>query len=436
MAGAPAPAPSGARPDRHFLGMPLALLGGYIAIVFCMTGDGIEQAFLSKYLVNLGFTASQSALVFTVYGATAALSSWLSGVLADVFTPRRIMLIGVAWWLAFHCLFLWLGLGLGHPNLPLTLLFYGIRGFAYPLFFYGFFVWVVEKSRPQELASAIGWTWAMFTIGYGIIGSYLPSFTIVSLGYMGTLWMSLIWVFVGGLLIFFFTKSDPKVEPVFAGLDGEKPGKLAEISKCVTLIFHNRNIALALITRIICNLSLFGFPVIMPLFYTSPQIGFSLPQWALIWGTFFLVQPVTNVVWGLIGDRIGWMRQMRWFGFVGCGTASLLFYWLPSHFPHNMMAATIAALLFAFTVTSFVPMGAIFPMMEPEHKGAAVSVQNLGGGLANFGGPMIAALILPIWGFKGVVIIYGILYYSAAVLTLFIHVDQPRGASAASLATH
>ena len=111
MAGAQAPAPSGARPDRHFLGMPLALLGGYIAIVFCMTGDGIEQAFLSKYLVNLGFTAGQSALVFTVYGATAALSSWLSGVLADVFTPRRIMLIGVAWWLAFHCLFLWLGLG-------------------------------------------------------------------------------------------------------------------------------------------------------------------------------------------------------------------------------------------------------------------------------------------------------------------------------------
>jgi len=31
----------GAPVDRHFLGMPLALLGGYIAIVFCMTGDGI-----------------------------------------------------------------------------------------------------------------------------------------------------------------------------------------------------------------------------------------------------------------------------------------------------------------------------------------------------------------------------------------------------------
>jgi len=427
----PVPAPE-AHPDRHFLGMPLALLGGYIAIVFCMTGDGIEQAFLSKYLVNLGFTAGDSALVFTVYGATAAVSSWLSGVLADVFTPRRIMLIGIAWWLIFHVLFL--VFGLGPANLPLTLLFYGIRGFAYPLFFYGFFVWVVQKSRPHELASAIGWTWSMFTIGYGIVGSYLPSYTIGWIGYMGTLWMSMAWVIAGGLLIYFFTGGVSSV-PNASVARGET-GKFAEIGKCVTLIFRSRNIALALITRIICNLSLFGFPVIMPLFYTSSRVGFTVPEWARIWGTFFLVQPVTNVVWGLIGDRIGWMRQMRWFGFVGCGTASLLFYWLPLHYGHNTLAATIAALLFAFTVTSFVPMGAIFPMMEPEHKGAAVSVQNLGGGLANFGGPVLAAIILPLWGIAGVVVVYGVLYYTAAVLTLFIHVDQPKGVSTAEIATH
>jgi len=411
--------------------MPVALLGGYIAIVFCMTGDGIEQAFLSKYVVNLGFTAGDSALLFTVYGATAALASWLSGVLADVFTPRRIMLVGVAWWLVFHVLFLWLGLG--HLNLPLMLLFYGIRGVAYPLFFYGFFVWVVQRSRPHELASAIGWTWSMFTIGYGIVGSYLPSFTIQWIGYMGTLWMSMVWVFVGGLLIYFFTGGISST-PNASIAQGES--KFGEIAKCVTLIFNNRNIALALITRIICNLSLFGFPVIMPLLYTSPRVGFSVPEWARIWGMFFLVQPITNVLWGLIGDRIGWMRQMRWVGFCGCGTASLLFYWIPIHFPHNMFAASIAALLFAFTVTAFVPMGAIFPMMEPKHKGAAVSVQNLGGGLANFGGPMLAALILPLWGFKGVVIVYGALYYTAAVLTLFIHVDQPKRTSSSSLMTH
>lgn len=412
--------------------MPLALLGGYIAIVFCMTGDGIEQAFLSKYIVSLGFTARDAALVFTVYGATAALSSWLSGVLADVFTPRRIMLVGVAWWLVFHALLL--VFGLQHPNLWLMTIFYGIRGFAYPMFFYGFFVWVVQKSHPHELASAIGWTWSMFTIGYGIIGSYLPSFTIPVIGFMGTLWMSMIWVFIGGLLIYFYTGGVTATRNV--SIARGDSSHFSEISKCVTLIFRNRNIALALITRVICNLSLFGFPVIMPLFYTSPQVGFSVPEWLRIWGTFFLVQPVTNVVWGLIGDRIGWMRQMRWFGFVGCGTASLLFYWIPAHLGHNTFAATLGALFFAVTVTSFVPMGAIFPMMEPEHKGAAVSVQNLGGGLANLGGPMLAALILPVAGFAGVVVVYGILYYLAAVLTLFIHVNQPKGVASASLSSH
>lgn len=415
--------------DRAFLGMPLALLPGYIAIIFCMTGDGIEQAFLSKYMVDLGFSVQHSSLVFTVYGLTAAISAWLSGVLADLFSPRRVMLFGIVWWLLFHALFL--QFGLTHMNLTLTLLFYGVRGFAYPLFFYGFFVWVVETAPPARLASAIGWIWGMFTIGYGIIGSYLPSITIPMFGFLPTLWMSMAWVLAGGV-IFFFMKN-PRV---LAAAPAASHGKLAELAKGLTLIFENRNIGLALITRVICNLSLFGFPVIMPIFYTSAAVGFSTPQWIRIWGTFFLVQPFTNIIWGNIGDRIGWMRQMRWVGFVGCGTATLLFYYLPLHFGANMFAAVIAALLFAFTITSFVPMGAIFPMMAPEHKGAAVSIQNLGGGLANFCGPALATLLLPYGGTRAVVIAYAVLYFFAAVLTLFIHVDQPRHVSSASLMTH
>jgi len=424
--------------DRYILGMPLALLGGYIAIILSMTGDGIEQAFLSKYLVGTGYTAEQASLVFTVYGATAALSSWLSGVVAEIFSPRRVMLFGLCFWMLFHALFL--SFGLGAHSFALTLLFYGIRGVAYPLFFYGFFVWVVQQSQPHQLASAIGWVWAMFTVGYGIVGSYLPSFTIPAIGFMGTLWMSMAWVFGGFLMVLFATK---QMEPAAAARhgeeihkDAEKRSKLAELGKGVTLIFENRNIGMALVTRVICNLSLFGFPVIMPLYYTSAQIGFSTSEWLRIWGTFFLVQPITNVTWGLIGDRIGWMRQMRWVGFVGCGSASLLFLLGPRWFPHNMTVAAIAALLFALTITSFVPMGAIFPMMEPRHKGAAVSVQNLGGGLANFGGPALATLILPHWGINGVVYTYAVLYWGAAVLTLFIKVDQPHGVRTRELAGH
>jgi polyol permease family len=410
--------------DRAMLGMPLALLGGYIAILFCMTGDGIEQAFLSKYIVDLGFSPSQASLVFTVYGATAAFSSLASGVLSEMFSPKKVMLVGIVWWLLFHVLFL--QFGLAHSNLPLILIFYALRGFAYPLFFYGFFVWVVQNTPGHNLAAAIGWIWCMFTVGYGIIGSYLPSFTIPVIGFMGTLWMSMAWVLIGGLLIFFATKTLARENLTAQIQSQQSKSRLQELSKGVTLIFANRNMGLALITRVICNLSLFGFPVVMPLFYTSRRVGFTTSQWLLVWGTFFLIQPFTNVMWGIIGDRIGWMRQMRWVGFVGCGTASLLFYYLPYLFPHRFSVAVLVAILFALTVTSFVPMGAIFPMIEPNHKGAAVSVQNLGGGLSNFLGPAIATLVLARFGIGAIVILYAALYYLAAGITLFIKVDQPQ----------
>lgn len=416
---------------RTLLGMPVALMGGYIAILFCMTGDGIEQAFLSKYLVNLGFTATQASLVFTVYGATAAVASLASGVLSEIFSPKRAMLAGVFWWLLFHVLFL--QFGLSHVDLPMILIFYGLRGFAYPFFFYGFFVWVVENSPEHRLAAAVGWIWCMFTIGYGIIGSYLPSFTIPRIGFMGTLWMSMAWVFVGGLIILFATKSSPLDK---ANKAARANSKLHEISKGISLIFENRHMGLALIIRVICNLSLFGFPVIMPLFFTSSHIGFTTSQWLLIWGTSYAIQPITNVMWGNIGDRIGWMRQMRWFGFVGCGTATLSFYFLPYLFPHRLPVAIFAALFFALTVTAFVPMGAIFPMIEPTHKGAAISVQNLGGGLSNFLGPAIATLLLARCGIAAIVIFYAALYFIAAIITLYIKVDQPLHASRGEFLVH
>ncbi|GCE88706.1 ribitol transporter [Komagataeibacter diospyri] len=413
-------------------GMPVALFWGYIAVALYMTGDGIEVAFLSKYVTGIGFSARQAGLLFTVYGATAAVASWLSGVLAEVYGPRRIMAIGTLWWVVCHVAFL--SGGVMRHDFVLMLVFYGLRGFAYPLFFYAFFFWIVQRTPDHRLASAIGWVWSMFTIGYGIIASFLPSFTIPAIGFLPTLWMSLAWVGCGGLLAFLAIRDDaPAAIDTHEGRSLRH--QLTEISRGLTLIVHNRDIALALVTRIICNLSLFGFPVVMPLFYTSAEGGFTMPQWLRIYGIFFLVQPFTNVMWGIVGDRIGWLRQMRWVGFVGCGIATLAFYYLPHAAPGNMVVAIFAALLFALTITSFVPMGAIFPMLAPEHKGAAVSVQNLGGGLANFAGPALATVLVAGYGTQGVVVTFASLYFLGAVLTCFIRLVQPRGVHAMDVAS-
>ncbi len=76
-----------------------------------MTGDG-ELAFLSHYIKALGFTPAQASFAFTLYGLAAALSAWVSGVVAEIITPQPCTLF----------------FGLGRANYALILLFYGIRG--------------------------------------------------------------------------------------------------------------------------------------------------------------------------------------------------------------------------------------------------------------------------------------------------------------------
>lgn len=118
---------------KLWMGIPTVVFLGIIAIFIFMTGDGIEQAFLSKYIVDIGFSKSQASLVFAVYGVMVVVGSWLAAVLSDVYGPRKVMTSGVVLWIVFHVLFLTFGLQVENYNM--MLLMYGIRGIAYPLFF-------------------------------------------------------------------------------------------------------------------------------------------------------------------------------------------------------------------------------------------------------------------------------------------------------------
>lgn len=179
-------------PQGLLFGLPISLIWGFVAIAVFMTGDGIELAFLSRYVVDLGFSPTQATLLFTVYGLLAAISSWGSGVLAETFGPRRIMLIGVAAWIVFHVLFLIFGLE--QQNYTLMVVFYGIRGLAYPLFIYAFMVWIAQVTPGARMASAMGWFWSMYCIGIGLLGNWIPSLSISRIGFINTLWVGVFWV--------------------------------------------------------------------------------------------------------------------------------------------------------------------------------------------------------------------------------------------------
>src|SRR6185437_472050 len=91
-----------------------------------------------------------------------------------------------------------LTLGLRSGSLFLLLLTYGLRGLGYPLFAFGFLVWITVAAPKRRLGSAMGWFWFAFTGGLPTLGSVVASFFVPRVGPYATLWISLILVILGG----------------------------------------------------------------------------------------------------------------------------------------------------------------------------------------------------------------------------------------------
>ncbi|CAI3941311.1 Atg22 family (BtlA) (PUBMED:12583894) [Commensalibacter communis] len=407
--------------------MPLPLIWGYIAIAIFMAGDGFEMAFLSKYITNMGFSQEQATFVFTVYAFVAAIAAWSSGVIAEVITPQKAMLAGFAIWVVFHVLFMTLGIGM--HNYPLMVIFYGLRGFGYPLFIYSFIILLIHNLPQNKISTAMGWFWAAYSVGLGTIGGLLPGYTNSKIGEHGTLWLALIWVAVGGLLALFALRK-VKISEEKANLSSSE--KIHELTRAITILFTNKYIFMSALIRIINTIPLFGVAIIMPWFlegdpkHNLAGLGFKNEEWQQIWALFLTITIFTNVLWGIMGDHIGWLRQVRWIGCV-CGVFSCLaFYYVPLYFGHNYYAAMIPAVMLGITVAAFVPMTAVFTALEPNHQGAAISIYNLSASLSQSVAAIIAGAVIGIWGISGVLWTYAGLYVFAAILTYFIKVDQPK----------
>ena len=136
-------APTRTWADR--LGMPGALRWGYVGLLIFMIGDGVESGYLAVFLGDRGLSDGNVGLLFTVYGVAAGLAAWASGALSDLWGPRRVMMIGLVIWVGFQLLML--TVALPSMNYSLLLLCYGFRGLGYPLFAYGFLVWIAAATR-------------------------------------------------------------------------------------------------------------------------------------------------------------------------------------------------------------------------------------------------------------------------------------------------
>jgi polyol permease family len=392
------------------LGMHPALAIGYLGLLLFMVGDGVEAGFLSPLLIDLHFSTEQVALVFTAYGAAAALASWLSGALTDIFGPKKVMWVGLLIWLGFELPFL-LG-GIAHANYSVILVSYGVRGLGYPLFAYGFLCWIAAVTPECYRATAIGWFWSARTGGLPTLGALLASYAVPIIGGYKTLWVSVGLVAVGGLITLFGTKESHGDLPL--ATTGENPLRL--LLRGISIVWKHPKVGLGGIVATITTTSEFGFLVFLPIYYVR-TVGFTLPQWLQILSVMFATNVVANLFWGWAGDKVGWRRTITFAGACGCALTTLGLFYIPNLFGANYVLVIAAGMAYGIALAGFVPIAAIMSILAPESQGAAMSIMNLGSGLSAFLGPALAGLFLPRMGVSGVIWIFAGMYVVSAVIS-------------------
>lgn len=387
---------------------------GYLGILIFMMGDGIEQGWLSPYLVERGLSIQQSAALFTVYGITIAISSWLSGVMAETYGIRKVMFEGLLLYLMGTIGFV--GFGIPDLNYPVMLLTYALRGLGYPLFAYSFLVWIAYNTPKEQLGKAVGWFWFVFTGGLNVLGAYYSSWAIVRFGHINTLWTSVFWALLGAFLALVVNKFK-KVERTGAA------SKIKDLMKGITIMKQEPKVLLGGIVRVINTTAQFAFPVFLPMYMF--EHGFSTIEWLQIWGTIFTSNILFNLIFGYVGDKVGWRNTVIWFGGVGCGIGTLLFFYSPLLLSGNFWIVTAAGIFWGAMLAGYVPLSALVPSLVKEDKGAAMAVLNLGAGLAVFVGPALVGLFYGLVGSEGMIWILAGLYFLSAFLTKFITLPDP-----------
>lgn len=419
---------------REILGMPRSLFLGFVALLLFMIGDGVELAFLSRYMVDSGFSVGKAASVFSVYGLAVAISSWLSGVFSEIFGPKNVMKVGFAIWAIFHAAFL--VFGIGQMNYPMMLVTYGIRGFGFPMFSFAFLVWIAYATPVSRLSSAYGWFWFCFAGGLGAAGAFVPSFSLPILGYMGTLWFSYVFIIPGGILGAFLLKERHglrKATSSAADPNQAQPSQVTEFLRGISILWQNPRVAAGGVVRVINTTSQYGFVVCLPLYFTD-VLGLSTTQWLQIWGGQNSLHILFIVMFGFVGNRFRWHKVIQWWGCVFTGVACLMIYYIAPYMGASVLALTGLMAFYACGLAAFVPLSAIMPSLEPERKGTSAGILNLGAGLSTVVGPGIVGIVYPTMGLKGVVWTFFVLYIIAAILCQFLDVHEKESAQTESAA--
>jgi MFS family permease len=95
------------------------------------------------------------------------------------------------------------------------------------------------------------------------------------------------------------------------------------------------------------------------------EIGLSTTEWQTVWGTMMLVNVLANVLFGYLGDIVGRVPTIAWFGGLGCAISVLGLYYVRELFGANFWAIMAVAAMYGLCLAGFVPLSAVMPSLAP-----------------------------------------------------------------------
>lgn len=398
------------------IGLPSHLFWGYVGLFFFILGATLEQSWFSAYTSELGFSVSQTSLIFTAFGIFGAIAAWFTGTATQIWGVRRIMWLGVIiFYVSSAAMLFW---ALPTKSYAAILVTYMLRGASYPLFGYSFLVWVNYRTKKEILARACSWFWTFFTIGMGIIGPYYAGALIPWIGEIGVMKTGFIFVALGAIFGLILNRDKiviPKPEA--------SPAK--EFIESITIMFKRPKLGLGVIIKTANDTGKYAFLVILPTFLLG--LGFSTSEWLTVWGSINIVNIFANYLFGYLGDKIGWRKVVILFSGTLCGIGTLLIYFLPTIFGHNVVLLFIALSIFGIGLSGYGPLSALMPYLAPDKKGIAISCLNLGCGLSTFVGPMIVSIFEPSFGVKGTMFVIAGFHFLSSILAYFLKTPEESG---------
>ncbi|WP_183086324.1 MFS transporter [Mycetocola tolaasinivorans] len=414
--------------ERLGLTAPIAI--GLAAVTVFLIGDGIESVWLANYLHTAeGFTVAEASAVITAYGIVVAIASFFSGALPEALGVRRVMTIGLVVFLVFAALFILVALP--SQNLGLVIGIYALRGIGYPFFAYGFLTWVLNSSAPEKQSSVAGWFWFAFSSGMQIIGPALASVLLPGTGAIATLWVGFALAALGGIAgIVFLGRTAEATAPT------EHGGASAALARGLSILWRRPKVSLLLIVKVV---NLAG-PLAVAVFYVPYLVSeIHLPEYLAInvFTVYGISAVIGNVVWGNLGNRIGWHRATQWIATPLCALGIFAYYYIPQLVGPNFALIALASVIMGAGASAYVPMNPLAIAHGHGETGAIMSVLNLGAGLAAVVGPGLVAALVAVTGYQGIAWGLIALYGVAFIVTMFLKLPNEaelRSAQSAQIA--